>query len=126
MLDLDQSCRLPPDPAAAAALIKIKWESADLSSPQFQQLHRDFTEALSHYIGKIQNRYDALIATRSRVVHLDSEGYSIVYDNDYEHLELEVWNINDQPVNPMLSWVRQLQRLAEERFKRRFVKWSGQ
>jgi hypothetical protein len=122
LLDLDQSCHLPGDPADAAALIKAKWESSDLSSPQFGHIHRDFTEALSHYVAKTQNRYDSIIATRLFVVHLDSEGYSIVYDNSYEHLELQVWNMNDQPNNPMLSWVHQLQRLAEERFKRSFMK----
>jgi len=122
LLDLDQSCRLPGDPAEAAALIKVKWESSELSSPQFARIHRDFTEAVSHYVVKIQDRYGAMIATRLLVVHLDSEAYSIAYDNSYEHLELEVWNMNDQPVNPVLSWVHQLQRLAEERFKRSFSK----
>jgi len=122
LLDLDQSCRLPADPAAAAAFIKVKWESSDLSSPQFGQIHRDFTEALSHYVAKIQNRYDSIIATRLFVVHLDSEGYSIVYDNSYEHLELEGWNMNDEPINPMLSWVHQLRKLAEEKFKRPIMK----
>jgi hypothetical protein len=122
LLDLDQSCRLPAAPAAAAALIKVKWESSDLSSPLFEKLHRDFTEALSHYVAKTQDRYDGLIATRLRVVHLDAEGYSVVYDNSYEHLELEVWNMNDEPINSMLSWVQQLQRLAEGKFKRPVTK----
>ena len=122
LLDLDQSCRLPADPSEAAALIKVKWESSNLSSPQFEKIHRDFTEALSHYVAKTQDRYDGLIATRLRVVHLDAEGYSIVYDNSYEHLELVVWNMNDQPINPMLSWVHQLQALAEEKFMRPVMK----
>jgi hypothetical protein len=122
LLDLDQSCHLPGDPADAAALIKVKWESSDLSSPQFAQIHRDFTEALSHYVAKIQDRYAAMIATRLGVVHLDAEGYSIRYDNSYEHIELLVWKMNDEPINPMLSWAHQLQRLAEERFKRSFAK----
>jgi hypothetical protein len=122
LLDLDQSCRLPADPAAAAAFIKIKWESSDLSAPQFEQIHRDFTEALSHYVARIQNRYGGIIATRLFVVHLDSEGYSIVYDNSYEHLQLEVWNMNDEPNNPMLDWVHGFKRLAEEKFKRAAMK----
>ena len=122
LLDLDQSCRLPADPAAAAALVKVKWDSSDLSSLQFERLHLDFTKALSRWVAKIQDRYDPLLAARSHILHLDAEGYSIFYDNSYEHFELVVWNMNDEPINPMLSWVHQLQALAEEKFKRPVVK----
>jgi hypothetical protein len=117
LFDLDQSCRLPADPAEAAALIKVKWESLELSAAQFAQIHRDFTEALSQYVAKIQPRYGTIIAKRKIKVYLDAGGYSIVYDNMDEHVELYVWDIDDEPVNPMLSWVHQLKRLAEQKFK---------
>lgn len=121
LLHLDRSCRLPADPADAASLIKVKWQSRDLSGDQFAQLHRDFTSALSQYSAKMQERYRPMIATRTSVINLDNEGYSVVYDSSYEHVELLAWNRNeDHPLNPMVSWVHELQKLAESVFHRPF------
>lgn len=118
---LDESCHLPPDPADAVALMKVKWESKQLSPDQFAQLHRDFTTALSQYVAKMQNRYTSMIETHTSVTHLDAEGYSIVYDNSHEHVELFAWNENDDhPPNPMITWTHQLLRLAEDSFHRPF------
>lgn len=119
--DLDDSCRLPPDPADAVALMNLKWESKELSADQFAQLRRDFTSALAQYAAKMQDRYGSMISTRSYVIHLDSEGYLIVYDNSHDHLNLEAWNENeDHPVSPMIDWVHKLQELAQDSFHQPF------
>src|SRR5208283_2533631 len=68
LLDLDQTCRLPPDPRDAFELLKINWQSKDLSAAQFAQLHRDFTGALSKYVVWIQGRYAEMIATRMKII----------------------------------------------------------
>ena len=50
-------------------------------------------------------------------MHLDTLRYPIVYDNQHEHIELDVWNSAD---DPMVKWVRQLKKLAEDKFSRSF------
>jgi hypothetical protein len=118
LLDLDRSCRLPADPAIAAGLVKIRWESRDLSAAQFDQIHRHFTVALSGYATAIQDRYGMMMETKLSVLHLDSEGYSVQYDNSYQHVELEVWNLNDDRANSMIDWVHHLAKLGAESFHR--------
>ncbi len=121
LLDLDQSCRLPADPAEAAALIKVKWESAELSSAQFAQIHQGFTTALSQYTSSTQGRYSTMMESRLKVIYLDSILFRIVYDNSYEHIEVQVWNDPKQGQNkPMLDWIHQLLTLAEANFHRPF------
>ena len=117
LLDLNQSCRLPPDPADAAGLIKLKWESRPISAAQFEQAHSEFTSAISQYVSKAQARYEHLIEERMLTMHLDTLRYPIVYDNQHEHIELDVWNSAD---DPMVKWVRQLKKLAEDKFNRSF------
>jgi hypothetical protein len=118
--DLDGSCRLPPDPAAAA-LIKVKWESKSLSSDQFAQIHNDFMKALTQYVAKIRERFDPLMATKMSAVYVDASYYPIVYDNAYEHAEVEPWDVPDNGVvSPMINWVHQLQKLVEDSFHRPF------
>lgn len=125
--DLDDSCRLPPNPADAVALMNLKWESKELSADQFAQLHRDFIRALAQYVAKMQDRYSSMISTRLYVIHLDSEGYSVVYDNSHEHVDIEAWNENeDHPVSPMIDWVHELQKLAEDSFHRPFGRKTPQ
>jgi hypothetical protein len=101
--------------------MNLKWESKELSADQFAQLHRDFTSALAQCVAKMQDRYSSIKSTRLYVVHLDSEGYSIVYNNSHEHVDLEAWSENeDHPVSPMIDWVHELQKLAEDSFHRPF------
>lgn len=119
---LDQSCQLPPDPAEAVALMKIQWESKEISSEQFADLHSSFTDALVQYASKVQKRYGSLIGKHLSTIHLDAEGYSIVYDNSHEHVALFAWNENDDyPLNPLIVWVHELQKLAEQSFHRSFA-----
>lgn len=117
LLNLDQSCRLPPDPADAANLIKVKWESKELSSDQFAQLHRAFTTALSQYVVNAQNRYNSLIVTPMLSIYTDAIRYPIVYYNNQEHIEVEAWDI---PEDPIVAWVHKLKKLAEDKFHRPF------
>jgi len=117
LLDLDQDCRLPPDPQAAFALLKITWESKELSSAQFVQLHFGFTSALSKYASNIQGRYAEMIATRTSVVFFEADAYSIVYDNSYEHVEIHARN-RDGDLDPVVGWARNLQKLGEDNFQR--------
>lgn len=116
---LNDSCALPADPVEAAALVKVKWESIDLSAEQFASLHREFVRAASQYVSRMQDRYSSMMASRLMTVHLEAEGYSIEYDNSYQHIVLEVWNMNDEPANPMLEWVHGLEKLAAASFRRR-------
>jgi hypothetical protein len=123
LANLDQSCRLPAEshyadkPDAAAALIKVKWESVDLTSAQFAQIHQEFTNALLQYVSGAQARYAPMIETKMGVIYLDSDGFRIVYDNDYEHVETYVWDDPNQEQNlPLLKWISGLQRLAEDSF----------
>lgn len=117
LLNLDQSCRLPADPADAVALVKVKWESVDLSPTQFAQIHRGFTNALAEYASRAQLRY----GTTMTVIHLDASSFPIVYDNSHEHVEVQVWD-DPKEDKPLLAWIEQLERLAKESFHRPFVR----
>ena len=118
LLDLDQSCRLPADPADAAALIKVKWESKELSPVQFAQIHRDFTSALSQYVSKIQERY----GSRALVEYLDAIRFSIVYDNNHEHIEVEAWDVPENgKTSPMIKWAHEFRKLAKDSFPGSFA-----
>lgn len=45
--------------------------------------------------------------------------FPIVYNNGYEHVELDVWNDTERKQNVrMLEWVFKLKRLAEDKFHR--------
>ncbi|MGA9568747.1 MAG: hypothetical protein WBS17_01575 [Candidatus Acidiferrales bacterium] len=117
LLDLDQECRLPPDPQDAFALLKLTWESKDLSAAQFALLHRGFTEALSKYAANMQGRYAEMIATRISVVSFEAAAYSIIYDNSYEHVQIHATNSNDD-LDPIVDWARRLQQIGEDSFQR--------
>ncbi len=116
MLDLDQDCHLPPDPQDAFPLPKITWESKELSAAKFAQLHLGFTSALSKYASNIQGRYAEMIATRISVVFFEAEAYSIIYDNNYEHVEIRARN-RDEDLDPVVAWARKLQKLGEDNFQ---------
>jgi len=118
---LDQSCSLPSDPSEAVTLMKVHWESTEISPEEFANLHRTFTSALMKYTSMMQSRYSSAIENRLSSVHLDAEGYPILYDNSHERVELFAWNeSNQRPLNPLINWVHRLQRLAEDRFHRSF------
>jgi hypothetical protein len=113
LLDLNRACRLPTEPDEASALLKVKWEGADLPPGQFAKLHQDFTSALAQYSSKAQARYDDMMATTMRVIYLDTSNFRIVYDNSYEHIEADVWN-DPENDKPLLDWIKELQKLAAE------------
>ena len=117
LLKLDRSCRLPADPADAAALIEIKWESADLSAAEFAQLHQSLTNALSQYAASAQEKCSSMIATKSGVVYFETILFRVVYDNDSQHIDASVWNDPKEEQNRlMLEWIHALQKLAEDHF----------
>jgi len=115
--DLDESCRLPPDPADAADLIKIDWQSKELTEGQYSQLHRDFTDALSKYVSQMQERYPEMMATRTWTQYLDTPRYTIDYNNWFQHVEVKAWDVPDVG---LVKWVYQLHKLAEDSFHRSF------
>jgi hypothetical protein len=117
LLELDQSCRLPADPAEAAHLIKTSWQSADLTASEFMEIHHEFTTAASRYVGSAQGTYDSMMRQKATVIYLDSTSFPIVYDSGFQHIELEVWN-DPKAEQPILEWVFKLKRLAEDRFHR--------
>jgi hypothetical protein len=113
--DLSDSCRLPGNPSEAARLIKVKWESADLSSEQFAQIHQNLTNALSQYVSSAQQRYSA----PEGHIYLDATSYRVEYDNTYGHVDFEVME-DPERFKPVLDWIHQLQKLAEASFHRPF------
>jgi hypothetical protein len=121
LLDLDQSCRLPPDPKDAAALIKVNWEHKDLSAAQFAQLHNHFATALAQYVSKIRSRYSSQMSERKVLEYIHVEQFLIVYDNNFEHIEIGAWDLPENNVlNPMAAWVHELQKFATQIFHRQF------
>lgn len=118
---LDRACRLPPNPADAADMIKVNWENAEVSAGDFGRLHSDFTAALSRYTTDIQMRY-ASVLSEGGVIHLHTPEYSIVYDNHgFEHIEVEAWDETGDPVkmNPLIKWVHAILKLNEKSFPRK-------
>jgi hypothetical protein len=113
--DLYASCRLPADPDDAAKLIKVIWESKELSQTQFTKLHEGFTSALSKYVSTLQHRYPALVATPTYTIALDATTHPIVYDNTNEHIEIKAPMLADHPI-PITDWIKELQKLAEDSF----------
>lgn len=91
-------------------------ESKELSAAQFAQLHLGFTSALSKYASNIQGRYAEMIATRISVVFFEAEAYSIIYDNNYEHVEIRARN-RDEDLDHVVAWARKLQKLGEANFQ---------
>jgi hypothetical protein len=117
--DLNQSCRLPADPIEAASLLKVKWESVDLSPARFGELYRSFTIALGQYVSGIKAIPSSTLEPKSRVVYVDASRFQIVFDNGYQHMEASVWDDPKQePNTPMLKWIAELQKLADESFHR--------
>jgi hypothetical protein len=112
---LEQKCVLPPDPTEAVALLRIKWQSADLSAAQFAKIHADFVNALSQFVSSAGGRYDETMKSKLGILYLHTVVYRVTYDNDYEPIEITVWNDRDQH-EPMLAWIHQLQKLGEDSF----------
>jgi hypothetical protein len=115
LFGLDQKCVLPADPTEAVALLRIKWQSADLSAAQFAKIHADFVNALSQFVSSAGGRYDETMKSKSRILYLHTVVYRVAYDNDYEPIEISVWNDPDEH-EPMLAWIHQLQKLGEDSF----------
>jgi hypothetical protein len=115
LLHLEDSCRLPADPAQAAALIRVRWESADLSAEQFAKIHQQLVDALSQYAGQAQRRYSTIMNTKSSAVYLDTRVFPIHYYNGYERLTLDVFDDPKEHAT-MLDWIYQVEKLAEQKF----------
>jgi hypothetical protein len=117
--DLADSCRLPPDPADAVKLLKIRWEVKELQRPQFEQLHKDLMGALADYVSTVRERSAYFMTTNYMSFPIDAGAYTIVYDNTWEHFRIEEV---DLPINgqtkPMIKWVHDFQNVAEQTFHR--------
>src|SRR5271167_469605 len=83
LFGLDQKCVLPADPTEAVALLRIKWQSADLSAAQFGKIHADFVNALSQFVSSAGGRYDETMKSKLGVIYLHTVLYRVSYDNDY-------------------------------------------
>ena len=117
--DLDKSCRLPADPMEAIKLLNIRWETTEISSSLFENLHRGLTAALTEYIADSQNRHKSILADGG-VVILHGREYDITYDNDgYEHIQVEVNDGTDTSGKtfPLSGWVRATIIFSEDRFR---------
>jgi len=119
LLNLDKSCRLPAEPGDAAALLPVKWESADLTSAQFAQIHQDFLHALSQYVASAQERFDLMMQKKIQIVLLDATVLRIFYDNSYEQIQVDVFHDPDpepKEHKPLVEWIRSIEKMAEDRF----------
>jgi hypothetical protein len=123
LMHLAVECRLPADPENAAGLIKINWESKELTEAEYTRLHREFTDAVAKYVSQIQRRYPEMLATRTWVQYCDTSRYTIVYDNWFEHIAVEAWNV---PAVDLVKWVYQIHKLAEDSVHKSFGATSGE
>jgi hypothetical protein len=115
--DLADSCRLPPDPADAVKLLNMKWDVVDLQKKQFEQLHGEFMTALTDYVSTIRERASYFMATTRMGGGVDASVYTIVYDNSWQHIKIDEWDlpINGQ-ITAMMKWVREFRSVAEGDF----------
>ncbi len=122
--DLDDSCRLPPDPEDAFKLLKIRWEAHDISRAEFQKLHGDFMTALSQYVSTVQETTNHFIAAKTGNLYVGETIYwPIVYDNTAQHFEIQAWNASPaHTANPMIGWVNELEKAGEDVFQRHILK----
>ena len=120
--DLAESCHLPPDPADAVKLLNIQWEAKELKPAQFEQLHKDFITALTDYVSTVRERSAHFMSKRSQGGGVDASIYPVVYDNSWEHLKIEEWDlpVNGKP-SPIIKWVHELQSVAQLTFHRAIV-----
>lgn len=120
LLQLNQACRLPMEPEDAARLLKVKWESSDLSPAEFAQLHSNFIKAPMDYEAIARDKYDDAMRTKEEEVRLGGEDIHVTYRNGYgQQITAEV--LSDPEYNkPMLDWIHELQRVATGKFHRQF------
>lgn len=125
--DLADSCKLPSDPRDAAQMLKVRWDSRELTRTQFGQFHTDFTIAATRYISEIQESYSARMATGMMSFYVHTPQIPIVYDNSDQHIELVVWAHTEgsgKKEEPILEWVHDLRDFAEHEFHQRI--WREQ
>jgi len=116
MGDIADSCKLPPDPAEAVKLLKVHWEERHLQQAQFEQLHRDFLTAFTQYSSTVKERSAYSMATGLFAVPLDATGYTIVYDNSWEHFKIEELSLTNGQKTPLVNWVQEFRSFAEQTF----------
>ena len=54
------------------------------------------------------------------MIYLDAIGYRVVYNNPYEHIEVNVVE-DPKQYKPIRDWIHDLQELAEDEFHRSFA-----
>jgi hypothetical protein len=116
---LARSCRLPSNPADAATLVPIHWETTEISSDTFAAEHRDFTAAFAEVLENAQRRYGTVLSQGGRLVLHNTE-FRITYDNDgYEHAEAIVDDLGkaESKNDSMLTWIHHLQALSRQSLK---------
>ncbi len=121
--DQAASCRLPADPAEAVKLLKIRWESKQLKRDQFEQVHEHFMTALTGYVSTVQERSAFFMARSIMGGGVDVSRYPIVYDNSWEHFEIEELDLPIRgKTTPMMEWVHEFRNLAGQSFTVRQTK----
>jgi hypothetical protein len=119
--DLDDSGRLPPDPADAFKLLKIQWETKEISRAEFDKLYGDFVAALSQYVSTVQETSASYMATKLWGGYVDAGYWLVVYDNTTQHFEIHAWDVpldNKDKYDSMILWERELAKAAEDSFHR--------
>jgi hypothetical protein len=118
--DLDAVCQLPANPFEAARLVPVSWERADLSRAEFDDLHSEFTQAMSAYLAEAQARYRSRLADRTLVLTLHAPEYSVVYDNRSEHIVAsKIDDTEDRAKkDPLVQWGDSVLALAAAKLPR--------
>jgi hypothetical protein len=64
----------------------------------------------------LQKRYGSLLETGETVQHLHSAEYTVVYDNNFEHLEARAYDTTDDPakMDPIVRWAHKVLLLADQ------------
>lgn len=116
LFELDDLCKLPANPIDAAALIRFKWESKELTPEQFARFHLDLTNALSLYIAKAQTNFKSYMGRKLQTgIYLDASQYNVIYKNGYQHIEARVVGDPKQS-EKLLEWVLNLEQFAKRSF----------
>ncbi len=114
--DVAESCRLPADPGEAEKLLRIHWEVRELQRAQFEQLHRDFLNAFTQYTSTVKERSAYSMSTGLFAVPVDASGFTIIYDNSWEHFKIEELSLTDGQKTPLVNWVEELRSYAQQTF----------
>jgi len=114
--EMDRSCRLPPNPENALKPIDVKWEHSAVAPDDFTKTHGAFAGALASYGSIVRDRYVPLLKDGLAYAYVHTPEYRIVYDNRWEHIEIEAWDAvpPHERMDPIIAWAHAVEELAKK------------